>query len=70
MVLQNGEIMTNQIKIKDGISNVFVSLLQNKILLSIYAHNGSMSVHVTKDEAKQIIDALEITQNQIHEQPV
>lgn len=62
--------MTNQIKVKDGISSVFVSLLQNKILLSIYAHNGSMRVHVTKDEAKQIIDALEITQNQIHEQPV
>jgi len=53
---------TTQIRVNNGIENVFVSALQNKILLSIYAGNGSMNISLDKGQVEELIDALEKTQ--------
>jgi hypothetical protein len=61
---------TMQIKVKNGEQNVFVSLLQNKILLSIYALNGSMNISLDQGQVEELIEALEQTQakvQQVHE---
>jgi hypothetical protein len=61
---------TMQIKVKNGEQNVFVSLLQNKILLSIYALNGSMNISLDQGQVEKLIEALEQTQakvQQVHE---
>jgi hypothetical protein len=59
---------TMQIKVKNGEQNVFVSFMpDNKILLSIYCRNGSMSVSLDKGQVEEVIDALEKTQLNIGE---
>jgi len=58
---------TMQIKVKNGEQNVFVSLLQNKILLSIYALNGSMNISLDQAQVEELIKALEQTQAKVKE---
>lgn len=58
---------TMQIKVKNGEQNVFVSLLQNKILLSIYALNGSMNISLDQGQVEELIEALEQTQSKVKE---
>ena len=58
---------TMQVKVKNGEQNVFVSLLQNKILLSIYALNGSMNISLDKGQVEELIEALEQTQAKVKE---
>lgn len=58
---------TMQIKVKNGEQNVFVSLLQNKILLSIYALNGSMNISLDQGQVEELIEALEQTQAKVKE---
>lgn len=58
---------TMQIKVKNGEQNVFVSLLQNKILLSIYALNGSMNISLDQGQVEELIEALEQTQVKVKE---
>ncbi len=53
---------TMQIRVNNGIENVFVSVMRNKILLSIYAGNGSMNISLDKGQVEELIDALEKTQ--------
>ena len=47
--------------------NIFVSSLNNQILLSIYAGNGSMGALLTKEEAKQVIEALKEIESSLKE---
>ena len=58
---------TMQIKVKNGEQNVFVSLLQNKILLSIYALNGSMNISLDQGQVEELIEALGQTQAKVKE---
>ena len=58
---------TMQIKVKNGEQTVFVSLLQNKILLSIYALNGSMNISLDQGQVEELIEALEQTQAKVKE---
>jgi hypothetical protein len=44
-----------------------VSLLQNKILLSIYALNGSMNISLDQAQVEELIKALEQTQAKVKE---
>lgn len=59
--------MRSQVRVKGGIENIFVSLLNNQILLSIYASNGSMGALLTKEEAKQVIEALKEIESSLKE---
>lgn len=59
--------MRSQVRVKGGMENIFVSLLNNKILLSIYAGNGSMGALLTKEEAKQVIEALKEIESSLKE---
>lgn len=59
--------MRSQVRVKGGIENIFVSSLNNQILLSIYASNGSMGALLTKEEAKQVIEALKEIESSLKE---
>ena len=60
--------MRSQVRVKGGMENIFVSLLNDKqILLSIYAGNGSMSALLTKEEAKQVIEAINEIESSLKE---
>jgi hypothetical protein len=59
--------MRSQVRVKGGMENIFVSSLNNQILLSIYAGNGSMSVLLNKEEAKQVIEAIKEIESSLKE---
>ena len=59
--------MRSQVRVKGGMENIFVSSLNNQILLSIYAGNGSMGARLTQEEAKQVIEALKEIESSLKE---
>jgi 16S rRNA G966 N2-methylase RsmD len=59
--------MRSQVRVKGGMENIFVSSLNNQILLSIYAGNGSMGALLTKEEAKQVIEAIKEIESSLKE---
>lgn len=60
--------MRSQVRVKDGMENIFVSLLNEKqILFSIYAGNGSMGVLLNKEEARQVIEAIKEIESSLKE---